>query len=127
MTFSDIKHVYFLLITLLVLLSSEYLSGQKCPVPNPDNGAYLYANHIRAYYTASGSQFFDGNDGQFRIFNNAAGIETIFAPGIWLGAKDANGNIRLALAQYGLNYGRHLILLAVSQENLGSLLPLMWR
>ena len=104
--FSSMKHAYSLLITSLLLTFSEYLNGQQCPTPNPSTGSYLHANNIRAYYTASGSQFFDGTDGQFKVFDDSFGITTIFAQGLWLGAKDADGDIRLALAQYGLASGQ---------------------
>ena len=93
------------LIVFLVLANK--LSAQDCQAPQPNNGTYLHSNNLRALFTASGSQFFDGNNGQLRVFNgNDEGIATIVANGLWLGAIDGNDEIRIATAEYGLNNGQ---------------------
>lgn len=87
--------------TILLLLLIGYLSAQNCTPPDLSNGTFLHGNNIRAYYAASGSQLWDGNNAQFQIEADGSSFATIFAQGLWIGGFDPAGNIKLSAATYG--------------------------
>ena len=88
---------------LVCLISGMPIFSQDCPVPAA--GTYLNGNNIRALIRCGGSLFFDGNDAQFQV-PVPGPTHTIFAQGLWLGAVDPAGNLKLAAQTYGLNSGR---------------------
>ena len=77
--------------------------SQDCPPATA--GQLLSSNNINAYIPLGGSLFnVDGNDPGFE----APALEqahTIFTQGLWLGAVDPGGNIKVAAQTYGRAYG----------------------
>ncbi|MCB0571665.1 MAG: T9SS type A sorting domain-containing protein [Phaeodactylibacter sp.] len=94
---------YSTLFLLLALLGFGQLQGQDCPAPQ--GRTYLHANDVRALITQGGSLFFDGSDAAFQVPYGSTATNTIFAQGLWLGAFDPGGNLKLSAQTYGLNNG----------------------
>jgi hypothetical protein len=68
------------------------------------NITYLHANNIRTPIDASGSLFWNGEDGEYLVSTNTTSspeISTVFAHGLWLSAFDPSGNLKTSIASYG--------------------------
>ena len=90
-----------------LLLPLHFLSAQNdCEVPTLTNGIHLNGNNVRALYAASGSQLWDAEDSQFSVASEGVNLTTIFAQGLWLGAYDEAGNLKISAATYGASSGR---------------------
>ncbi|MCB0546919.1 MAG: T9SS type A sorting domain-containing protein [Phaeodactylibacter sp.] len=61
----------------------------------------LNGNNIRTVILSGGDLFWDGNDARFQVPYQPNGAGTIFAQGLWLGAIDPAGNLKLAAQTYG--------------------------
>ncbi|MCO6477570.1 MAG: T9SS type A sorting domain-containing protein [Phaeodactylibacter sp.] len=94
---------HFTLIPLFLFTVSSFWA-QDCPVPSASN--YLHGNNIRAVIPGGGRLFFDGNNAGFEVSSqDAEPAHTIFAQGLWLGAVDAAGNLKVAAQTYGSDIG----------------------
>lgn len=91
------KHFAFLS---LFLLPGMFSYAQDCAIPAARQS--LNGNNIRALITGGGSLFFDGNDAGFQV-PVPDPLHTIFAQGMWLGAVDPAGNLKVAAQTYGLS------------------------
>ena len=88
----------------LLFLIALWTTANKLPAQDcltPQGRTYLYGNNIRALITQGGSLFFDGDEAAFQAPANEP-QKTIFAQGLWLGALDPGGNLRVAAQTYGL-------------------------
>lgn len=93
------KHLIF---TTLFLFFIQFSFAQDCPLPEARQ--HLNGNNVEALITGGGSLFFDGNNAAFQV--PASGqVHTIFAQGLWLGAIDPAGNLKLAAQTYGFGTG----------------------
>ncbi len=81
-----------LLISFFTLLLS--LNAQDDPAT-----AYLQTNNIQAFFSTDGRQFWDGQQGQFLV-GDQANISPIRNAGLWLGGRDEDGNLKGAIQLY---------------------------
>jgi len=87
----------------MLLLSTGLSFAQYCHAP--EGGAFLHGNNVRAYVNSGGNLFVKGNGASFQIHGTEP-AHAIFAQGLWLGALDAGGNLKLAAQTYGLVAGQ---------------------
>lgn len=76
------------------------LSAQDCDIPS--SPIRFSANNMITYLEASGSMF-DGNSFGLATYPNTISARppaTLFASGLWLGAFDPGGNLKLAASTY---------------------------
>ena len=68
----------------------------------------LDINNVRARLLVGGDMWWDGNNAQYVVPQVAPGeeeVSSIFAGGIWMGAFDPNGNLKVAAQQFGTAAG----------------------
>ncbi|MCB0582765.1 MAG: hypothetical protein KDD10_26035, partial [Phaeodactylibacter sp.] len=92
-----------ILLTAPFLLSACFLLAQACRIPA--GGEFLHANNVRAFINSGGGLFLKGRKASFEV-PVPGQAHTIFAQGLWLGALDAGGNLKLAAQTYGLIDGQ---------------------
>ncbi|MEL7248722.1 MAG: T9SS type A sorting domain-containing protein [Bacteroidota bacterium] len=102
-----IKHMQICLLSGLLLLTFNLSAQGDCDGPNLNNGTFLHANNLRALYAASGSQYWDGNNGQFSFDDSQGSVATIFAQGLWIGGFDPAANLKLTASSYGAASNEH--------------------
>jgi hypothetical protein len=71
-----------------------------------DNFQPLTGNAVEAMLNASGSSFWNGSQAGFSVrITPEERISTILTQGLWIGGKDAAGNLKVAVAKSGLRDG----------------------
>ncbi|TXF91239.1 T9SS type A sorting domain-containing protein [Neolewinella aurantiaca] len=93
------------------LLFSCSLQGQQRATDciNPTATAELDVNGVHALITNGGDLWFDGQNGRYEVTaaEDSPGenpVVAIFAGGLWLGAKDPGGGLKVAAQQYGRGF-----------------------
>jgi len=79
-------------------LTSIHIYAQNCSAPTAMHS--IGGNNITAYVQNSGTSFQNTTTAGFLIDDNGTQKSTIFASGLWMGAYDDGGNLRLAAARY---------------------------
>ena len=65
-------------------------------------------NNVRARLTTGGDVWWDGGDGRYVVPKPPPGVpevSSIYAGAVWIGGKDAGGNLKVAAQSYGRNEG----------------------
>ncbi len=91
---------------LLLLAATAFQHALSAQCELPESNTLLFANEIQAGITTGGDLFWDGSEAQFTITSAPGMPGTIFAEGLWLGAIDSGGNLRVAAQDYGRSQGR---------------------
>ncbi|SEQ04914.1 T9SS type A sorting domain-containing protein [Neolewinella agarilytica] len=98
-------------VLLIFVLHSALTAQQRSTdCANPTATEYLDINGVRALITNGGDLWFDGQDGRYEVTASADSPASnpavaIFAGGLWLGAEDPGGGLKIAAQQYGRGQG----------------------
>lgn len=100
-----------LFLTMIALPFALSAQQRSTDCINPTAIAELDVNGVRALITNGGDLWFDGQDGRYEVTaaEDSPGetpAVAIFAGGLWLGAKDPGGGLKVAAQQYGRGQGR---------------------
>jgi len=90
----------FILVLSIFLFFGKKTIAQDCPLPQ--NNKTLQGNFVTANITTGGNTFWDGDvDDIFSVPNTITPpLGTIISSGLWLGALDQNGSIKIAATRY---------------------------
>ncbi|MCB0663209.1 MAG: T9SS type A sorting domain-containing protein [Saprospiraceae bacterium] len=97
----------YLILAIALFYSHFSLSGQT-DCRQATFQSELDVNNVRARLRIAGDLWWDGSDGKYIIPKVPTGqpqVSAIFAGGLWMGAYDAQGSLRLAAASYGSSQG----------------------
>ena len=88
------------LLVCILLFFGKKANAQDCPLPQ--NKKTLQGNYVTANISTGGNTFLDGDAIEnFTVPNTLTpSVGTILSSGLWLGAMDQNGNIKIAATNY---------------------------
>lgn len=102
-------------LTLSLFILTIKLAAQTNPVEacaNMFSSSYLHANQARAPISNIGAFFYHAQDGftgyHVPYQSNNSSAPTIFLNGLWIGAKNQAGNVKVAVTDYGVNAANNI-------------------